>query len=131
MEANNHYSVATMMRGAQLFADRIQAEVDTLIIELNLEGNIATGEGLSKANKVNRIIEYAKNNPEHETMEGSTLTNGVVQKAAELTGRLPPVWKENPRLQEISQSIGPGRFHIRRRGNNPTNPSRNGRLAGG
>ena len=95
MQGNYQYSVATMMKAAQLFGERTQAEVDSLVIELNLEDEFPTGNTLSKAHKVNRIIAYGKKNPEHQTMEGSNLIDGLVNKAAELAGQLPPVWKED------------------------------------
>ena len=126
MQGNSHYSSATMMRGAQLFAEQTQAEVDTLIIELNLEDEIATGNALSKAHKVNRIIEYTKNNPEHQTMEGSNLIDGLVEKAAELAGELKPVWKENTVYRGFVRALNRDGFHIGGRRNSPPNTSRSG-----
>ena len=126
MQGNSHYSSTTMMRGAQLFAEQTQAEVDTLIIELNLEDEITTGNALSKAHKVNRIIEYTKNNPEHQTMEGSNLIDGLVEKSRRISGRTEASMEGEHRLQRFCQSLEPRRVHIGGRRNSPPNTSRSG-----
>ena len=60
MQESKHYSLFTMTRGAALFEEQTQADVDRLTIDLDLEDKIGPRDALSK---VSRIIEYAKKNP--------------------------------------------------------------------
>ena len=131
MHEGNHYSPLTMTKGAALFKWQTQAIVDSLIIELDLEEQLNLPSELSKEHKVNRIVQYTKKNPDHQTMEGSSLTNGIVEKAAELAGIHKASMEGRSCLQGFCQSAKPGRVHIGRKRDNPPNTSRSGRLTGG
>ena len=116
MQESNHYSLLTMTKGAALFEEQTQAKVDRLIIELDLEDQLNLPSELSRDHKVNRIIQYAKKNPEHQTMEGSNLTDRIVEKAAELAGELKPVWKEHPAYMGFVRALNLDGFILEEEG---------------
>jgi hypothetical protein len=84
MTTKVRFSLSTVIEAVELFTYSTQAEVNNIILRLSLEDHIPTSLNLSKENKANRIIEFAKKNPEHETAVGSSLVDEIVERAAKL-----------------------------------------------
>ena len=91
------HSLSTVIEAAQLFGNLTQADVDNLILRLDLEGQIPLGGGLSKQNKVNQIIDFSKKNPSHSAVSGANVVNELVEEAGKLVTEAKKAnWSTNP-----------------------------------
>ena len=87
----------TLVEAVALFTNLSQAELNNLILRLQLEEHIPMRVDLSKEHKSNMIVQFAKSNPSYQTLSGLNLVDEIVERAAELMVRSrPDSWSSNP-----------------------------------
>ena len=87
MKGASRFSLLTLIEAIDLFPYYLsQAEFNNLILRLSVEDYVPTTRGLSKENKANELILFAKENPDHQTVSGANLVDEIVERAAGLRG---------------------------------------------
>ena len=78
----------TLIEAANLLTYQTQAEFNNFILRLGAEQDVPMRLNLSKENKANILIQFAKDNPNHQTVSGSNLIDEIVEQATEITNQL-------------------------------------------
>ena len=113
MASTSQYSQLTIIEAITLFADSIQAEVDALILRLDLVDHVHTGSGLSKQNKTNEIIKFAQKYPSHQTVAGANLGDEVVEEAGKRLAKVhPSMWSNSPHSWPFLQALAKDGFML-------------------
>lgn len=84
MPEPSRFSRLTLIDAANLLTYLDHAEFDNLMLRLSVESYMSSVQGLSKQNKVNQLIRYATEHPEHQTDLGVGLWVALVERAASL-----------------------------------------------
>ena len=71
MKDASRFSLVTLMEAAQLLTFGTQAEFNRLILRLSIDKHVPLRLDLSKENKANLLIQFAKENPGHKTVSES------------------------------------------------------------
>lgn len=79
---NTHFSTLTLIEAVNVLRGLTQAEFDKLMLHLCMESCIPQGYGMSVENKANKLAQFAKSNPNHQTASESNLLNEIVEYAA-------------------------------------------------
>ena len=117
MTAVPRFSLLTMIEAVELFKNRTQADMNELILRLDLEDYISTSLSLSKQNKGNAIVEFAKKNPTHQTVSGSNLCDELVEHAAKLIDpTYAQTWSASPWHVTFVRALGRDGFVLNEEG---------------
>ena len=88
MPDTTRFSLLTLIEAANLLTYKTQAEFNNFILRLCAEQYVLMRLDLSKENKANQLIQFAKKNPDHETVSGSNVMDEIVEEAAEIVKEL-------------------------------------------
>ncbi len=88
MSDTTRFSLLTLIEAANLLTYKNQAEFNNFSLRLCAEQYVPMRLDLSRENKANILIQFAKENPNHQTVSGSNLIDEIVEQATEIVEEL-------------------------------------------
>ncbi len=84
MRKGSRFSDLTLIEAVNLYRNLTQAKLDQQLLYFSLDSEIPLGSGISKENKANMLVQFAKENPFHQTTSGKNLHEEIIERTAEM-----------------------------------------------
>ncbi len=88
MSDTTRFSLLTIIEAANLLTYLTQAEFNNFLLRLSVDQYVPMRLDISKDNKANKLIEFAKENPLHQTVLGSNLVDEIVERAIDIVKQI-------------------------------------------
>ena len=75
------FGLLTLLEATTLFAYQSHAELNKLILRLSAENDVPMTQDISRDHKSNDLFQFAKENPNHQTLSGLNLVDEIVEQA--------------------------------------------------
>ncbi len=84
MGQSSRFSLLTVIEAASLLTYRSHAELNKLMLRLSVEEHVPQTLEISKDNKVNKLVLFAKQHPGHRTLSDKNLADEIVEHAVDI-----------------------------------------------